>query len=303
MHIKAQYNKAPDPSDCLYVVRFAQAIVALCGVCFSFVHRTVSGVFKRKTFLLLLASSFMFLPVGALLLIIVNTVYALTSSPPERPSTTTQEFSTQTLPETIVGPFKVGDTGPGGGIVFFVSCVAELETTCTYLEAAPNGWNGSDEDPRAEWLGSVWFFESRPDQAQYTGIGFGYQNTAWAASHNFTADRAITLADSYVNNGKADWFLPSLDELNELCKYARQQTTGDTSVACNDSGSLRNGFADDYYWSSSAGCAFGTCTSAWYQYFDNGNQNLDRISGTREGNNRVRPVRTFLEIYTPDHAK
>jgi hypothetical protein len=260
-------------------------------------------VFKRKTFLLLLASSLMFLPVGALLLIIGNIVYSLTSQPPERPSTTTQEFSTQTLPETIVGPFKVGDTGPGGGIVFFVSCVAELETTCTYLEAAPNGWNGSDEDPPAEWLGSVLFFESRPDQAQYTGIGFGYQNTAWAASHNLTADRAITLADSYVNNGKADWFLPSLDELNELCKYARQQTTGDTSVACNDSGSLRSGFADwPEYWSSSTGSCLRQC-HAWYQSFDNGNQNIDRIYGIRKGNNRVRPVRTFLEIYTPDHAK
>jgi len=178
--------------------------------------------------------------------------------------------------------------GPGGGIIFFVAptpfpCGAELKETCTYLEAAPDGWNGGDEDPEASWSGTDDLFVGVGSQI---GLGYGYQNTLAAVAQDSTAGTAVTLADSYANNGKTDWFLPSKAELNELCKYARQQPTGDTSVACDSSNSLRSGFTDEVYWSSSE---TPLAPAVWYQYFTTGHQtNFNKMSTFR-----VRPVRAF----------
>jgi len=52
---------------------------------------------------------------------------------------------------------QVGDTGPGGGIVFYVASTAftatgtTCNTNCHYLEAAPNTWNGGSTDPMNVW--------------------------------------------------------------------------------------------------------------------------------------------------------
>jgi len=74
--------------------------------------------------------------------------------------------------------------------------------------------------------------------------------------------------------------------LNELCKYARQQTTGDTEVLCVSSGSPRDGFAIGAYWSSSEGNPANT----WHQYFSWGVQDISNKAGDAS---RVRPVRAF----------
>jgi len=148
------------------------------------------------------------------------------------------------------------------------------------IQAAPDGWNGGD-DPSREWSGNT----NTEVGGTGTALGTGYANTSAAVAQNATADRAITLAWNYSNNSKEDWHLPSQVELNELCKYARTQTTGDTEVLCDSSGSLRDGFANATYWSSSELGA----TGAWSQGFSHGNQaNL-----TKAGNRRVRPVRAF----------
>ena len=84
-----------------------------------------------------------------------------------------------------------------------------------------------------------------------------------------TSAYAAGIAWAYSNNGKADWHLPSKDELNQL--YQRRDTVG--------------GFSNNYWWSSSENDLAG----AWYQYFFNGNQFAD----TKEYDLRVRPVRAF----------
>jgi hypothetical protein len=83
-----------------------------------------------------------------------------------------------------------------------------------------------------------------------------------------------------------------MNELNELCKYARGQTTGVLTVACTSGGTLKTGTADDlggfvadYYWSSSEG----TAGTAWIQDFDDGLQGFPNKSDTHA----VRPVRAF----------
>jgi hypothetical protein len=83
-----------------------------------------------------------------------------------------------------------------------------------------------------------------------------------------------------------------MNELNELCKYARGQTTGDLTVACDDTGTLKTGTADDLrgfvasnYWSSTEDGAF----YAWFQVFDFGYQ----AGSIKYGTYYVRPVRAF----------
>jgi hypothetical protein len=96
------------------------------------------------------------------------------------------------------------------------------------------------------------------------------------------------LAWAYSNNGKTDWHLPSKQELNELCKYARQQTTGDTSVACSSAGSIRGGFRNHIYWSSSEEIFSGDVNQA-RQDFNDG----DRVARARNNLFRVRVIRAL----------
>ncbi len=189
------------------------------------------------------------------------------------------------------GTCVVGDTGPGGGVVFYVhasgtfACGPTRSSTCTYLEAAPDNWNGAGGDPQRAWsgnTGSALLGTSRE-------IGYGYQNTIAAVAQDSggsTADRAVTLADSYVNNGKSDWYLPSRDELNELCKYARTQSTGNTADSCASTGTLRSGFGSSTYWSSNQAANNG---EVFIRSFGNGASG----DNSKANSYRVRPIRAF----------
>lgn len=188
------------------------------------------------------------------------------------------------------GPCAVGDTGPGGGIVFYVDLAGfacgpiGVSATCTYLEAAPtsgtNAWTDSSY---------VWTFNSSVDiGANFAAIGSGYGNTERMVNAD---DPYTTFAGGRVRayrgpNNLDDWHLPSSDELNELCKFARGQATGDTSVGCNSSGTLRDGFLSAvYYWSSTEADQF----NAVGRSFNSGGQN-------NVGKNfgyRVRAIRAF----------
>lgn len=116
--------------------------------------------------------------------------------------------------------YNVGDTGPGGGKIIFVSQTGFAETgtacspNCRYLEVAPNGWNGGG-DPTRAWAQSAYtsttLFLSQ-------SFGFGYSNTM-AIINQGNSDPALSaaaLAASYspTVNGVVinDWFLPSENE-------------------------------------------------------------------------------------------
>jgi hypothetical protein len=222
-------------------------------------------------------------------------------NPPTTTTTTTVALTCATG-----GTCVVGDTGPGGGIVFYVaganftSTGSDCGTACRYLEAAPNGWGNSStadnacatpgnasDDPACAWSGVT--NTAIGATAQGTAVGTGYANTQAAvgqAGGGNTAGGAITAAWDYSNNGKTDWHLPSERELNELCKYAGSATTGNVAVACNNT-ALRPGFGalNTSFWSSSEFNA--TLTRSW-QF--NGVQGVSSKSGTTV---RVRPVRAF----------
>ena len=79
--------------------------------------------------------------------------------------------------------------------------------------------------------------------------------------------------------------MPSIDELNELCKYARDTHQAAGSATVCQGGTLRSGFNNDYYWTT---IEFGD-NGANYQNFDTGSQN-----GTWKGiAMSIRPIRVF----------
>jgi hypothetical protein len=203
------------------------------------------------------------------------------------------------------GACVVGNTGPGGGTVYYVassnftSAGSACGIACRYLEVATAGWivastpagqtnclyAGTDTaDPFCEWSGNT----SAAIGSTGTGIGTGYANTSAMITQSSTAGKAGTVARAFRGGSKTDWYLPSKDELNALCKWAYNDTV---NTICNNNGSgtslslTNGGFASDFYWSSSESGV----SEAWLQGFVDGSQ----INGSKTGTNYVRPVRAF----------
>mgnify|MGYP001450524391 CR=1 FL=1 len=154
------------------------------------------------------------------------------------------------------GGFVLGDTGPAGGIVFYLT-----DNTGQHgLEAAP-----VDQSAAAPWG----CFGIPIPGANGTAVGTGAANTAAIVASCAEAGTAAKVADAYSLNGYDDWYLPSKDELNAL--YQAKALVG--------------GFADVYYWSSTEGDALG----AWLQDFGSGGQGINGKDYTL----RVRAVRAF----------
>ena len=185
-------------------------------------------------------------------------------------SAVTDNSSTTTDNSSDQGVYAIGDVGPGGGRVF-ITPSTKGNNTGQYYEAAPYA-----DEVEANWCSST----SMLLGASGTAIGTGQSNTTTADAT--CTSGAIQIASDYANNGFSDWFLPSKDELNELCKYAHKPE-GQTSCGGD---TPRTGFSTGLYWSSSEKHEF----SAWFQYFLNGNQfNDDKDYNALY----VRPVRSF----------
>ena len=172
------------------------------------------------------------------------------------------------------GTCVVGNTGPGGGIVFYVQ-TATAAAPWRYMEAAPNTWSGGSADPGAAWCNVTnnevpnLLDGTTAAVTTATAIGAGFNNTQkMLRGCTFGAANA---AASYNGGGKSDWFLPSKDELNKL--YIGK-VNGNVA-----------GF-ETIYWSSSEVDA----SLMWEQSIETGNQ----FNDSSKANLRyVRPVRAF----------
>jgi hypothetical protein len=204
--------------------------------------------------------------------------------------------------------YSVGHTGPGGGTIFYVAttpfaCGPTLASSCTYLEAAPSGWN-TGTDPKPRWANTTYQTTSvsnasSPETATATGIGWGYRNTRAIIlqGNTDTATSAAALADSHTVTVSGvvydDWYLPSQDELNQMCKWQRGNAWTSDATPCTG-GSLNSrtygaeaaGFVAFSYWSSTETLS----GNAWYQSFDVGTQSSASKNSTFY---YVRPVRAF----------
>ena len=180
------------------------------------------------------------------------------------------------------GTCAVGDTGPGGGVVFYVqasggtfACGATLASTCKYLEAAPANWlTGTTGDPVRTWATGTGNQTTTVLGALETAIGSGYKNSLAivAQTGNVAATSAAVEARVYQGNSKTDWYLPSKDETIEL--YLNWASVG--------------GFSTGYYWSSSDS-VHETLFIAWDL---NGADGVPGKAG-KDIEDFVRPVRAF----------
>ena len=182
-------------------------------------------------------------------------------------------------------PCALGTFGPGGGIVFYVD--ESQSTGSRYLEAAPNTWSGGAADPALAWCSDVVTLIAGTFG---TAIGTGNANTNLMVNGVActSSTGAANSVRAYAGNLTAgSWFLPSKDELNQLCKYARGQSTSvaNKAVVCNNTGALLPAFLGTFYWSSSQADA----TNAQMQSFGNG----DPSSTGKVSLILVRPVRAF----------
>jgi len=204
----------------------------------------------------------------------------------------------ESVTSAAIGTYRtinVGDTGPGGGEVFYAA--ESQQPWGRYLEAAPTDSQVPGKRALVEWGCS-----GVSTGATATAIGSGKANTRMiidkncSASGDFFANSARIAADiantySTSTAGAGQWFLPSRDELNELCKrYSNGRT--DTAYfiriqdGCTGSESPTGGFAVGWYWSSSEISA----GLAWLQYFGLGTQ---YTNFKKSAPLYVRPVRAF----------
>ena len=167
--------------------------------------------------------------------------------------------SVNTINTTV---YHIGDTGPAGGKVFYLSDNTGLHG----LEAAPDDINNGTSYAWGCYANGKY---TSVFGAQGTAVGTGSANTAAIVAACSEANTAAKMADAYVFNGFSDWFLPSRDELKLL--YAQKFVVG--------------GFALYPYWSSSE---LGTIL-AWFQNFSNGLQDFNNKNSTYP----VRVVRAF----------
>jgi hypothetical protein len=168
---------------------------------------------------------------------------------------------------------QVGDTGPGGGKIFYYlaagfNCGPDFTSTgsptggkCKWLEGASLDWTDQDYN----WSGNT-----STSVTTETTLGSGYKNTRAIVTQSNTAGKAGTVSRAYSGGGLTDWFLPSKDELGEI------QTQRSLL-----------GISSGYYWSSSQSGA--TEVHARNLAFNTGNTGASPKTQTL----RVRPIRAF----------
>jgi hypothetical protein len=132
---------------------------------------------------------------------------------------------------SVTTAYALGDTGPGGGVVFYVSTSgftsdgSACGTSCHYLEVS-----------KTDLAMNVWCptYTSLPGTTG-SRIGTGFSNTKNMISGGCTSGAGVA-ARAFSGGGLSDWFLPSSGELYLL--QAARAAVG--------------GFATELYWSSTA---------------------------------------------------
>ena len=120
----------------------------------------------------------------------------------------------------------MGDVGPGGGTVFYVG----TSKIGSYGAKYPGGKYLEFIDPNPNTTYKFKCVMHIHDLK--TGIGAGAENTARYREKCSDTDSPVVLASNATNGGKSDWFIPSMEDLNQICRYSRGQATGSTEQ-CN----------------------------------------------------------------------
>ena len=123
-----------------------------------------------------------------------------------------------TLYAKWIATYNVGDTGPGGGTIFyaaeqgftFYETLIDSGVTCYYLEVAP-----TDAAPAGIAWANTGTTAATTNLGTSSSIGSGRRNTLLILDGDPNAPAAKACVD-YVSGGKNDWFLPSSTEFSWL---------------------------------------------------------------------------------------
>jgi len=167
----------------------------------------------------------------------------------------------------------IGDTGPGGGIIFYVNAggfdfytgAGETRVTAYYLETARSH---AGED--LNWSGILTLIPNLSQTAADAtdwAIGRGRRNTEIIIAHGIsngytTAAASVTRGGYNAGGSLTDWFLPSKDELNQL--YLNR-------AAVNNAGGM---LGDIGFWSSSQNDINGSWYHSFYHSFQGSAQKV-----------------------------
>ena len=164
--------------------------------------------------------------------------------------------------------YQPGDTGPAGGLIFFVN-PDHVAAGWRYLEAAP-----FDQSAGTQWG----CFRREIAGARGTAVGTGRQNTADILAACDDPGTAAYLCANLVLNGVDGWFLPSTDELVLMYRNLAAHGLGDFGPP---------GAIDNFtYWASSQSSAD---MAAHVDFPD-----LGRVHGDdKDFPRRVRAIRAF----------
>ena len=182
----------------------------------------------------------------------------------------------------VGGLVSVGDTGPAGGVVFYVDSM-DVYPGFVFLEAAPAEYSQTllpftPATYRKDVLSSVTSID----------IGAGLANTINIAREVGDGNYASKYSLDMSVNGFSDWFLPSLREMEALCMYSAGVNNDPESSdfgLCARSRSLLYGQEDQYWTSSNANSVY-----TWLVVLGKGHTLADN---TRLSEVRVVPVRYF----------
>jgi hypothetical protein len=156
--------------------------------------------------------------------------------------------------------YKVGDTGPAGGIIFYAK--SSKSDGWQYLEAAP-----------AETESAMKFRGFNRSNDRKTGAG--KQNTKiimeYLEKSGGAVNTAVWYCDQLELNGFDDWYCPSRDELLYMYTNLKKKGLGE--------------FMNERYWSSetsSGSHAYNIHFGTGKENFDNGNDYEFRVRAVRQ---------------------
>jgi len=204
----------------------------------------------------------------------------------------------------VINDCAIGSVGPGGGIVFYDA--GSAQSWGRYLEVAPIGWSGrGNEDTASTWcnpndvantlhIGNV---TSDQKIIPFTGQSIGLGKVLTLKMLEKCPLGAAFPVTNYFGGNTADWYLPSVDELNELCKFSYRQLGTTPDVICDSVGTPQGSFMQNAYWSSSQTNAKGYPAPAAYIskffsskfYSEFGTYYVDPMPNPRA----IRPIRAF----------
>jgi len=137
--------------------------------------------------------------------------------------------------EPAEGPYGLRETGPAGGLIFYINPNADQDGW-KYLELAPtSGPDAWDQTMNYPWCPSDDFFFTNTGME----VGAGKTNTALLIADTLNNFPFAQVCSEYTGGGFNDWFAPSRDELVLIYEnlYAQEPSLGD--------------FTEVRYWSSS----------------------------------------------------